>query len=156
MNHQDKRLHISLSIFVFCAVASVRPEMPLPLEPDPPNGIRRPGPPELDKATYPLEDLKPEEVLSIQERWINVNEYYKKEDAFVVCLHMAFLPIPPDESDIDRVCREIKGGPVIVLGEDEAKCIRRHRVVDEKAGIEEVEFVDVVKWKLTAKDIVIR
>ena len=41
-----------------------------------------------------------------------------------------------------------------MLGEDEAKCIRRHRVVDEKAGIEEVEFADVGKWKLTANDIV--
>ena len=41
-----------------------------------------------------------------------------------------------------------------MLGEDEAKCIRRHRVVHVKAGIEEVESVDVVKWKLSANDIV--
>ena len=41
-----------------------------------------------------------------------------------------------------------------VLGEDDAKCIKRHRVVDEKAGIEEVEFVDVVKWKRTANETV--
>ena len=42
-----------------------------------------------------------------------------------------------------------------MLGEDEAKCIRRRRVVHEKVGIEEVEFVDVVKWKLTANDIAV-
>ena len=41
-----------------------------------------------------------------------------------------------------------------VLGENEAKCIRRHRVVHDKAGVGEVEFVDVVKWKLTSHDIV--
>ena len=92
--------------------------MPLPLEPDPPNGIRRPPPPELDKETYPLEDLKPEDVTSIQERCINVNEYYNKE--FVVCLREDFLPIPPNESPIDRVSREIKGPPVIVVPEEEA------------------------------------
>ena len=62
------------------------------------------------------EDLEPSDVVNIQQRWVECNEYFK--DDFIVRLDKTkpkFVPVPEGEEELDRMLREMRPAPIIIV-----------------------------------------